>query len=126
MLKSPLFTHMADSRKRQIKRAPRNRTIELSADEVRRYGKTLDRLVRVSEINSNSGCRLIHGNAFEVLDRLPEKTCDLVFADPPYNLTKTFGSEKFNRVTDDAYEQWLDFWVAKLPRLLRETSSIYI
>jgi site-specific DNA-methyltransferase (adenine-specific) len=117
---------MADGPKRQIKRAPRNRTIELSADEMRRYSKDLDRLASVADIDPHTDSSLIHGNAFEVLDRLPEKTFDLVFADPPYNLTKTFGSEKFNRVTDDAYEQWLDSWIMKLPGVLKETGSAYI
>ncbi len=70
--------------------------------------------------------RIICGDAFEILDQLPEQTFDLLFADPPYNLTKTFGENSFRRISDVDYETWLDSWLAKTIRLLKPTASIYI
>ncbi len=36
---------------------------------------------------SDIGIRLYHGDVIEVLDKFPEESIDLIFADPPYNLS---------------------------------------
>lgn len=104
-------------------RAPRNRTIELGAEEIEIYRKNL--------VNSEcdlSECRnvIICGDAFQILGKLPEKKFDLLFADPPYNLTKNFGENSFKQISDDNYETWLDSWLHQTIRLLKPTASIYI
>ncbi|MGI8669080.1 MAG: DNA-methyltransferase, partial [Aridibacter sp.] len=68
----------------------------------------------------------ICGDAFEILKRLPEKTFDLLFADPPYNLTKNFGENSFKQTSLDEYETWLEAWLADCAKLLKPTASIYI
>ena len=98
-------------------RAPRNRTIsidEADADHYRRY------------LEETKDCRMIEGDAFEELPKLPAGRLDLLFADPPYNLTKIFGKEKFAQTSDEAYEAWLDSWIALCVPLLKETASVYI
>lgn len=57
---------------------------------------------------------------------MPEQSFDLLFADPPYNLTKKFGKEEFKRSSSDEYEEWLDSWIALCVPLLRSTASVYI
>ena len=69
---------------------------------------------------------MIHGNAFEVLPGLKTASFDLLFADPPYNLTKTFGKEKFAKASDNEYEAWLDSWLSQCVPLLKQTASVYI
>ena len=39
---------------------------------------------------------------------LPEKTVDLLFLDPPYNLSKSFHGLKFSRKKIEDYTCWLD------------------
>ena len=98
-------------------RAPRNRTISIDtaeADHYRRYLKGL------------SNDRFIIGDAFEELPKIRGRKFDLLFADPPYNLTKTFGNEKFARTSDDAYEAWLDSWLPLCVPLLKEKAGVYI
>jgi site-specific DNA-methyltransferase (adenine-specific) len=51
---------------------------------------------------------------------------DLLFADPPYNLTKKFGKEIFNSRSSDDYEAWLDSWLKRCVPLLKPSASIYI
>lgn len=104
-------------------RAPRNRTIELGAEETEIYRKKL-----LGSKSDLSECRnkIINGDAFEILDKLPEKKFDLLFADPPYNLTKNFGENSFKQTSDDDYETWLDSWLSQTVRLLKPTASIYI
>ncbi len=107
------------------KRAPRNQTISLTHGERTRYQKRLLRLddkVTLDKILDKTICQ----DVFEVLDWLPAKSIDLLFADPPYNLSKSFNGRNFSEVSLDEYEIWLDSWIAKLPRVLKPTASIYI
>lgn len=104
-------------------RAPRNRTVELSAEETEIYQK---RLLRAEDDLHNCRNRTICGDAFEILDKLPVAIFDLLFADPPYNLTKRFGENSFRQTSDEDYEQWLDSWLSKTVRLLKATASVYI
>ncbi len=110
---------------KQKKRAPRNRTLELSAEETEIYRKRvvyLDKEKSVGEIDNKTIC----GDAFEIIEKLPEKKFDLLFADPPYNLTKNFGTNSFKQTTLEDYEIWLDSWLKQLVKTLKETASIYI
>ena len=102
-------------------RAPRNRTLEVTAAEVSRYRS---RLIR--EYGSASRDQLICGDAFTVLKQLPEHEFDLLFADPPYNLNRSFGSKTFKKLSDDDYEDWLDSWLRLCTPLLKKTASVYI
>jgi site-specific DNA-methyltransferase (adenine-specific) len=106
-------------------RAPRNRTITLSNAEKTFY-KTrllhLDGAVTLNQILDKT----IHQNLFEILDYLPPHSVDLIFADPPYNLTKSFNGRSFTEVSLNEYEEWLTTWISKLVRILRPTASIYI
>lgn len=96
-------------------RAPRNRTVELGDDERQR----LKGVMRTAD-------GVICGDAFDILTTLPELSFDLLFADPPYNLTKKFGKEEFKRSSSDEYEKWLDSWVKLCVPLLKKTASVYI
>jgi site-specific DNA-methyltransferase (adenine-specific) len=97
-------------------KAPRNRTISVTRAEFDHYRKYfLD----------NLGGQLICGNAFEEIQRI-SSTFDLLFADPPYNLTKEFGKESFKQTTDERYEAWLDSWLSLCAPLLNPTASVYI
>ncbi|MBK8150210.1 MAG: site-specific DNA-methyltransferase [Acidobacteria bacterium] len=101
-------------------RAPRNRTIGIKPSETDR----LRALVSVDARDFRN--KVIGGDAFAILEQLPASTFDLLFADPPYNLTKSFGEESFRRTSLDEYEAWLDSWLVKCVRLLKPTSSVYI
>ncbi|MCV4725399.1 DNA methyltransferase, partial [Escherichia coli] len=68
---------------------------------------------------------LICGDAFEVLRCIEPESVDLLFADPPYNLSKKFGEESFRRKSEADYEQWLDLWIRLCKPLLKPRASIY-
>jgi len=107
------------------KRAPRNRTMTLSDTERALY---TGRLLTVYEpVALADICdRTINQDIFSVLDRLPDHFADLIFADPPYNLSKRFNKRAFDARSLDEYETWLDLWIPKLVRLLKPTGSVYI
>ena len=121
----PLNNPPSNSEKPDKKRAPRNRTMTLTAAEYAAYSQALLQITEPVSLLTVQD-RVIQQDTFEVLDRLPAESVDLLFADPPYNLTKLFGKKRFAAVSDQDYEAWLERWVAKLPRLLKPTASIYI
>ena len=57
--------------------------------------------------------RIVNGNSLEILKKIPDKTFDLVFADPPYNMQigeklKRPDNSKVNGV-NDKWDQFLNF-----------------
>lgn len=108
-----------------MKRAPLNRTMTLSNKEREIYRQELlkiDRPVHLEQIIN----KVINQDFWEVVDFLPSKFVDLLFIDPPYNLTKTFNTRSFRQMTVNEYMNWMDSWLKKIIRLLKPTASIYI
>jgi modification methylase len=83
--------------------------------------------------------QIIQGNCIEAMNRLPEKSVDLIFADPPYNLQ--LGGEltrpdqsKVDAVTDDwdkfdsfeAYDRFTRDWLKAARRVLKDTGAIWV
>jgi site-specific DNA-methyltransferase (adenine-specific) len=70
--------------------------------------------------------KVINQDIYEVADLLPSKFVDLLFVDPPYNLTKSFNTRSFKQVSIKQYMDWMESWLKKTIRLLKPTASIYI
>jgi site-specific DNA-methyltransferase (adenine-specific) len=103
-------------------RAARNRTLTITGDEA----EGLRQRIASADSITDGIDALICGNAADVLPRLEPKSYDLLFADPPYNLTKRFGKEAFKSSTSDEYETWLEGWMQLCLPLLKPTASVYI
>ena len=43
--------------------------------------------------------KLVCQDIFAALPNLPDRSVDLMFADPPYNLTKSFNDRKFKKTS---------------------------
>jgi modification methylase len=82
---------------------------------------------------------IIQGDCRDVLEQLPEKSVDLIFADPPYNLQLQKALLRPNlRVVDavdDAWDQFDDFasydqftreWLAACRRVLKDTGTLWV
>ena len=107
-------------------KSKRNKTIDTLLSEGKIY---LDRCITVTE-KQNIACKItdktIVGNMFEVCPMLPEKSINLIIADPPYNLTKTFNSTTFTKRKNDDYEEYTRQWLSLVKPLLKENGSIYV
>lgn len=106
-------------------RAPRNRTVTLSREEVAFYQRNLLRLsgqVQPKDIEN----RTINQDLLEIINWLPTSFVDLLFIDPPYNLTKSFNATTFRQRSIDKYMEWFESWFSKLLRILKPTASVYI
>ena len=111
---------MPTTPKKEKPRAPRNRTLTLDAAEAEQLRK------RLRSPGGDDGCHVICGDAFGELPKLRKASYDLLFADPPYNLTKSFGNKSFRRTSADDYEKWLDRWLRLTVSVLKTTASVYI
>jgi site-specific DNA-methyltransferase (adenine-specific) len=107
-------------------KAGRNKTIDTSVDEGKKY---LDRCIAIEkpidDINSILDKTII-GNSFHVMGLLPEKSIDLIIADPPYNLTKSYHGTQFSRKKESEYEDYTRQWLSKAIPLLKDDGSIYV
>jgi site-specific DNA-methyltransferase (adenine-specific) len=106
-------------------RAPRNRTVEVHDREAIGLRARIVRADAGTDIIGKKNV-VICGDAFEVLKRLPKASFDLIFADPPYNLTKKFGLVGFRELSLERYEDWIDSWLKLCVPLLAPTASVYI
>ena len=70
--------------------------------------------------------KTINEDTFEVVKHLPEKSIDLIIADPPYNLSKSFHGNGFTKKTDEDYETYTRQWLNAVLPLLKDTGSIYV
>ncbi|MDD5063617.1 MAG: site-specific DNA-methyltransferase [Phycisphaerae bacterium] len=105
--------------------APRNRTITLLDNDRKTYRDNLLKIkdsVPLEHILN----KVINQDFLEVIDFLPSGFADLVFIDPPYNLTKTFNSHTFKQLSIEQYAEWMESWLKKITRLLKPSASIYI
>ena len=106
-------------------KAERNKTIDISIEEGQDY---LKRCLMITEQSSLDFIinKTICGDTFDVLEFLPHGFVDLLIVDPPYNLDKNFGVDKFKKMTDEDYYTYTEAWVKKILPLLKETASIYV
>jgi site-specific DNA-methyltransferase (adenine-specific) len=111
---------------KQLKqRAPMNRTLVLTEEDKLRLLPLIIRDLPVEGIQ-NLPQGTICGDTLEIAKRLPAKSVDLLFLDPPYNLTKDFNGQTFSRRSVDEYTLWLDGVFKVLKPLLKLNASIYI
>ncbi len=83
--------------------------------------------------------KIILGNNVEILSQMPEKSVDLIFADPPYNLqlknelyrpnqTKVNGVDdswdKFNSMKE--YDEFTKQWLSACRRVLKDDGTIWV
>jgi len=108
-----------------MQKAPRNRTVSLSAEERKYLRSQIAKLNGQTKIESILN-KVINQNILKIVDLLPSAFVDLLFIDPPYNLSKNFNGYSFKQVPVEQYSEWMDGWLSKMIRLLKPTASVYI
>ncbi len=106
------------------KKASRNRTIVLSDNEKIYYSKKIlkaDSLKKFIELDN-----IITGDIYTSYKFIPPESVDLLFLDPPYNLSKQFHNNSFNKTTEKKYTRWFNSWFKLLVPKLKNTASVYI
>jgi len=81
--------------------------------------------------------KIILGDALKVLETIPDESADLVFADPPYNMSKKKGlgwayskhitmQEEWDMFSKDDFFQFNKKWIAECLRVLKHGGSLWI
>lgn len=78
----------------------------------------------IKECKNNA--TIYNGDCMICLDDIPDNSIDLVFADPPYNIGKKFGTFKDSWPTDKHYAEWCYDWLDKCLQKLKPTGSLYV
>lgn len=107
------------------KRSAKNRTLTVSANERETLAARLLRTVPETPFLPTS-TQVIQGELRDWSKILPPAHFDLLFLDPPYNLTKVFNHKTFNRRSTADYTAWLQEVVVALLPLLKATATVYI
>lgn len=66
---------------------------------------------------------IINDDCLQVLSKIEKETIDMVFADPPYNIGKTFGDHK-EHLTKDEYITWCKKWIAECMRIIKPSGVL--
>lgn len=106
-------------------KAMRNKTISLSSKDEIVLAREAIRFSPQKKIADLTD-KIVWQDTFYALRYLPDNFVDLLVADPPYNLTKSFGGRTFKQMSGDEYCKWLDKWLSKIKRILKPNASIYI
>lgn len=69
--------------------------------------------------------RFYCGDATEIMRNLPDKSIDLICADPPYNLGKDYGNS-IDKKNWTEYEEFTDQWLEQAIRILKDNGTIYV
>ncbi len=106
-------------------KAARNKTIDFSLKDGEEY---LKKCIRIDKKSCEEEVldRIIIGDSLKVMEWLPEKSVDLMIADPPYNIEKDFNGNKFHARSRDKYRAYTEEWLKKARPLLKDDASVYI
>jgi site-specific DNA-methyltransferase (adenine-specific) len=82
--------------------------------------------VGVLASHSNELSTIYHSDCFDALQEIKDGSVDLIFADPPYNIGKTFGTFKDSWRSDKDYADWCYLWLDLCIDKLSQNGSIYV
>ena len=69
---------------------------------------------------------LYQADCLTVLPSIEEGTVNTFFADPPFNLNKSYGSQVSDDLPEDAYLAWCRQWVAEGVRVLTDGGAFFL
>ena len=70
---------------------------------------------------------MIHGDTLEILDQVVEdRSVNLIFADPPYNIGKRFSQFVDKWSSEEDYARWCEQWLSVCLRKLKPNGSMYV
>ena len=69
--------------------------------------------------------QIIRGDALEIMRQIPDDSVDVTFADPPFNLKKSYEQYEDDKEARD-YLDWCKQWLNEMVRITKPTGSIFV
>lgn len=107
------------------RRGTRNRTLSLDSAEQAALARSLVRATRPVSLGAVLD-RILCQDSRDTVGHLPGAFVDLLILDPPYNLNKQFGEQRFAAMPTEEYAAWMETWFRPMLRLLKPTATVYI
>lgn len=106
-------------------KAGRNKTIDTTLEQGAKY---LARCLTAQDVRAGVSAldKTVNGDMLEVCALLPRECADLIIADPPYNLRKSYNGTVFSKKRADEYERYTREWLTAVKPLLKPAGSIYV
>ena len=108
-------------------KSTKNKTIDFDVEQGKKY---IDRcLVLNDDISVNLETlinKTILGDTFKLIKNIPSNSVDLLIADPPYNLSKNYHGNKFQKTNSDNYKNYTLEWLKECKRIMKPNASIYV
>ena len=103
----------------------RNKTITLTPEKIEELYVLTKKENELQNGDFAQDC-IIAGDTFSVLPRLCHDSYDLIIADPPYNIAKSYNGSLFGKKSITEYERYTREWLSMCAPLLRDGGSIYV
>lgn len=81
---------------------------------------------RIKPAYSSPQGLLFEGDCLEVLPKLRDDLVDTVFADPPFNLGKSYGKRTDDAKAESEYIEWCKHWLHECVRVLTPGGSLFV
>ena len=106
-------------------KAPRNKTLSLTGQDTASLKKNLLSLADL-KAGIDITNQTINADLLKALKYIPNAFADLIIIDPPYNLTKDFNGNIFNKMSNQKYEAYLKTWFHEVCQKLKPNGSLYM
>lgn len=110
-----------------MSRSKLNKTISFDK-EYEKYAEYINKCISVKDIchHTDIDNKIIIGDFFETAKKLPKDKYDLIIVDPPYNLSKNYNGNKFNKVSSEKYIEYTHQWLQYIYPVLKHNGTVYI
>lgn len=106
-------------------RAPRNRTLTCSKEEIERLSQGLAKFDGPMTPDDLDG-KVINQDLFNLATFLPKEFVDLIILDPPYNLSKDFHGNIFKGKGKDEYAEYFSMILDAVLPALKPNGTVYV
>lgn len=69
--------------------------------------------------------KILLGDCIKLFKKIPDNSVDVTFADPPFNLKKSYSGYK-DKLEVEEYLDWCETWIAEMIRVTKPTGSIFL
>lgn len=107
-------------------KSPRNKTLVCDELEMLYYKSNVSTMADLAAPCDEPYNRIYNGDFFEIIPLMSSNFVDLLFIDPPYNISKKYNKNNFLAKSQIEYGRWFTNVIKLLKPLLRSTASIYV